>query len=33
LEKKQTEIRGWEDRKRAYEVIEECVKRFQQKNK
>lgn len=33
LEHKQTEIRGWEDRKRAHEVIRECVQRFDRKVK
>lgn len=31
LEHKKTEIRGWEDRKRAHEVIRECVQRYERK--
>lgn len=33
LEHKKTEIRGWDKRERAYEVIRECIGRFAAKSK
>lgn len=33
LEKKKTEIRGWDGSKHAHKVIEQCAKRFRQQRK